>query len=332
VPRRGFTLIELLVVIAIIGMLLALLLPAVQSAREAARRAQCMNNVKQIGLAVHNYHSTFSVLPPGNTTSARATEAYTGFEWRMSPFVSILSQMDLGTMFNDYNPNCGTGGCIEIPGRAVPQTAVTNTKVPRYQCPSGTTGNSPMIPAEGHLGTAGAAATWSSSYAFNTGLKFAAAPTMYFTNYMRYRGTAVAGPFAPNSSVRLSDITDGTSNTILVAEADRDDSRTNVVSCCRGSTAVARNSYQAFWTEGDLHSLRSTEMLAYRSIGDCMATSGLAAARWSECARTFGGPHFGITVVGFGDGSVRSVGERVDSRAWRALGMSCGGEVVNLDN
>src|SRR5262245_35680516 len=91
-PRRGFTLIELLVVIAIIGVLIALLLPAVQSAREAARRAQCVNNLKQLALASHNYHDTHSLLPPGHRTYTNGT-----FQ------VFILPYIEQNALFNAWN-------------------------------------------------------------------------------------------------------------------------------------------------------------------------------------------------------------------------------------
>src|SRR6202008_1315417 len=87
--HRGFTLIELLVVIAIIAVLVALLLPAVQQAREAARRAQCSNNLKQMGLALHKYHDTNTVFPPGSQSN-----------WRTSMFVSMLPFLDQGPLFD----------------------------------------------------------------------------------------------------------------------------------------------------------------------------------------------------------------------------------------
>ena len=327
--RHGFTIIELLVVITIMALLMGLMLPAVQSAREAARKLQCRNNLKQIALAVHNYHDTYSRLPPGGTTSARATEAFTGFEWRTSPFVSILPYLDQAPLFNDYNPNCGTGGCIEIPGRSFPQGTVVNADLNILRCPAATVGNLHGIPAEGHLGTAGAGAASYSSYAFNAGRKFGASPTMYFLGYQMQRGPTLAGAFAPNSSVRIGDIRDGTTMTILVAEAEHDDSRTNVAACCRGSSAVARNAYHAYWTECDLHSLRSTEMHPFRSIGDCMEATGLPSSRWVECAKTFGGPHLSVVNVGFCDGAVRTVSDFIDIRIWQGLGTINGGEVVN---
>src|SRR5262245_8269827 len=110
--RRGFTLIELLVVIAIIAVLISLLLPAVQSAREAARRAQCVNNLKQIGLAIHNYISTFESLPP-----AGSSDVAPGANWTKAPFsmkVRILPYMEQQAAFNAANfaldPEWSNGG------------------------------------------------------------------------------------------------------------------------------------------------------------------------------------------------------------------------------
>src|SRR5271165_2455314 len=130
--RRGFTLIELLVVIAIIAVLIALLLPAVQSAREAARRAQCINNLKQVGIAMHNYHSALSSLPPGGLAIVDGT-------WQLF----ILPFMELSTLYNAYNQD----GTYELPGGlkntdsefrygGVAQVTVTSSRINTLTCPS----------------------------------------------------------------------------------------------------------------------------------------------------------------------------------------------------
>ena len=116
-PRRGFTLIELLVVIAIIAVLIALLLPAVQAAREAARRIQCVNNMKQLGLAIHNYHDVNDALPPGRIWSQRS-----GASRRSSPgqqnttwFCLMLPQFEQQTLANAFNFSLGSEGPVARP-------------------------------------------------------------------------------------------------------------------------------------------------------------------------------------------------------------------------
>jgi prepilin-type N-terminal cleavage/methylation domain-containing protein len=126
-PRRfGFTLIELLVVIAIIGALVALLLPAVSSARESARRAQCVNNLKQIGIALTNYHDTVGSFPPGQIGAA---------DWMVwSAHAMLLPYLEQRPLYDAANFNFGTG--CRPDGKAVENATVTRTKIDLFLCPS----------------------------------------------------------------------------------------------------------------------------------------------------------------------------------------------------
>ncbi len=128
--RRAFTLIELLVVIAIIGVLIALLLPAVQAAREAARRAQCTNNLKQIGLAMHNYHSAMGSFPLGSILARSSVSTYGGNKW--SVHSQLLAFMEQKAIYNALNfsvsPNNGMGGPMNRTGRI--------TRINTFLCPS----------------------------------------------------------------------------------------------------------------------------------------------------------------------------------------------------
>ena len=124
---RGFTLIELLVVIAIIAVLIALLLPAVQQAREAARRAQCKNHLKQIGLALHNYHDIANGLPPGwiGVNSTFQPDVFGGNGWGWA--ARILPQMDQGPLFNTLN--------FSLHMTATAHAAARTTTLPAFRCP-----------------------------------------------------------------------------------------------------------------------------------------------------------------------------------------------------
>ncbi|MBV8232752.1 MAG: DUF1559 domain-containing protein [Planctomycetaceae bacterium] len=138
-PSRGFTLIELLVVIAIIGVLIALLLPAVQSAREAARRAQCVNNLKQLGLATHNYIATYESLPSGSLwPCSLASEACGG--WGVGPLVQLFNYLDQSALYNAYNAGRGVWGSYppDASGSTLwwANTTVFNTTVSTFLCPS----------------------------------------------------------------------------------------------------------------------------------------------------------------------------------------------------
>ncbi len=139
--RRGFTLIELLVVIAIIGVLIALLLPAVQAAREAARRSQCTNNLKQIGLALHNYHSATDALPPSGQAFANE---YPQLGWAHGPQnfsmkVRLLPYLESGNAYNTVNFNVtaiwGVENASCIDGFSINRT-IRQTKISSYSCPS----------------------------------------------------------------------------------------------------------------------------------------------------------------------------------------------------
>jgi prepilin-type N-terminal cleavage/methylation domain-containing protein/prepilin-type processing-associated H-X9-DG protein len=198
--RRGFTLIELLVVIAIIGILIALLLPAVQKIREAAARLQCQNNLKQIGLAIHNYHDSYNALPP----SHNATD---GWPAMMLPYI------EQGNLYNTYKLGAGYA-------QATNQVAIAG-QVKIFVCPSApgqggrfqitqtpdAYGSAAQLPAMMGLIDYGAVNQVFDGFYIANGLPVPAG----------YPNTCL-GPLQPNMATPITAITDGTSNTIMIAE------------------------------------------------------------------------------------------------------------------
>jgi prepilin-type N-terminal cleavage/methylation domain-containing protein len=314
IRRRGFTLIELLVVIAIIAILIALLLPAVQQAREAARRSQCKNNLKQIGLGLHNYLDQNRTFPPGSIRDYVNFPAGTG-SWNTSMLswgARILPYMDKKAISQkiDWGIYPGTGGS---------NTALLTLNLEVYRCPSDANETS----------IAGIAPT----------------------NYVACLGNSDDGLstqniLSINSSVRIADVKDGTSSTMVVSEckvnnpwvyryegnaAGYSDCQfgiappvTNNWSTSGGSGGTPGRGYSWFlaisnqsWTYTTR--FRPNDSLQLNHECELWSYPGYFAARSSHP----GGVHTLMT-----DGAVRFINSTIDINTWRALGTKRGGETL----
>jgi len=306
--QQGFTLVELLVVIAIIGILVALLLPAVQSAREAARRMQCTNNLKQIGLAMHNYHDTYKSFPYG--ANARWGHAWT---------THILPQLEQRALFDTVpQPWNDSGAWTGADARSLGLIALAQSALPAYRCPS-----QPGPPNE-PLSVNGLTGRGIGNYLGNAGGN-ATNDNVGTGGMDRSNGVLIASLFyGPRDSrtvppIAFRDIIDGTSNTLLVAES------IYMLDTAQGCNICDRYTlYHMNFDSGNgsdfSEALGST---FYRINNQAVNTSE------RECA--FSSYHPGGCVGALSDGSTRFFSETIDLATWQAVGSRAGGEVVTLD-
>ncbi len=239
--RRGFTLVELLVVIAIIGVLVALLLPAVQTARESARRMTCSNNFKQLGLALHNYHDVFQRFPPAGVNYGwclnppAATNLPTNNRLNANGLAMMLSYYEQTALADQYRSNepasnsmhgntgcCGPNNALEpMVGNATKNAVVARTKLKIFLCPSDP--NDPLLPATSYYSigdTTDLGRGVKTNYDFSVRLAYAC----YQWQLDRQSGTVSSQlhMFGENSNTRFGDITDGASTTVAMCESTRD--------------------------------------------------------------------------------------------------------------
>jgi prepilin-type N-terminal cleavage/methylation domain-containing protein/prepilin-type processing-associated H-X9-DG protein len=334
--RRGFTLIELLVVIAIIAVLIGLLLPAVQAAREAARRMQCTNNLKQVGLAMHNYHSAFDSFPPtggidvnGNTVGGGRVPQTASVHMRL---LNYLEHIDV---YNAYNFKLGD---VLNNSAVSAQTTVMSTNIAGYLCPS-----------DANPGTVGTLAGGYSSqvtninYAINAGnnRQNVGGPVNGISWWLG--GSAIYGRLTT-----LAAITDGTSNTAGLSEWVKGKSGAmspghNLVyaigslvngggqadySACVASTTPLWDNKGEYWTLQDTGRGGPYYHVMTPNKPACSVSQSFGTVDSFIGASSM---HPGGVNVVMMDGSVRFLKDSVNLATWLALGSRAGGEVVSGD-
>jgi prepilin-type N-terminal cleavage/methylation domain-containing protein len=310
--RHGFTLVELLVVIAIIGILVALLLPAVQSAREAARRMQCQNNMKQTALAMHNHHDAKGYFPHGvynyldSTTSS--PDPYNQMQNRRCWFHDMLPYIEQQALYDQFDTHMkmhSSHSALAFPGMM--------TVVSSMCCPSD--GNSPKVKTFwGGLGT--------EHQGFSGNLVLLAG-SGYFNEGGVTKSAELDGLFFSKSEVSIGQIKDGTTNTLLVTEL--------LLSPDIGSHDI-RGRYYNPAHGGVLFSTRVPPNTLVPDRFNWCSENPIAAA---PCINTGSNMfvsarsnHSGGVNVGLADGAVRFLSQHIDANLYRALGSRHGGEII----
>ncbi len=350
--RRGFTLIELLVVIAIIAVLIALLLPAVQAAREAARRMQCVNNLKQFGLAVQNYHDVNGAFPPiGMRLVTAGTATVQPFLQNQSLKARILPFLEQQPLFNSINfsfgMSTGTAGSSPEDPQGV-NTTLQVVQVNVFNCPSDANIPNPTYNASSYVNNLG-------TYpAFNGGT---------FSGPAYYLGVFTASTALPNCSgaanlsgmgpVSISSIVDGTSNTAMFSEGIKGRNAT--------ATSFGNGLDVTFKLAGSACTLGSDQAIGIACQAATAFGDGERGMQWARYYEGRGGGYFHTTLpngkscvfTGVGtppnpygassyhsggvnvallDGSVKFVKSTVAYQTWYALGTRAGGEIISADS
>ncbi|MEQ1826162.1 MAG: DUF1559 domain-containing protein [Pirellula sp.] len=310
--RSGFTLVELLVVIAIIGILVGLLLPAVQAAREAARRMQCGNNLKQIGLAVHNYESANKKFPPGNVTDGDCCSEPSKSVWTIA-ILPYIEQVALNGTFNPALP-------IEHAGH----NFLRQQNLPTYNCPSDPVAGQLLVPDSGphnnltsitssYRGMGGVGWGFPGEYIYRRqwdSSDMLTAPTQK-KGFFHWVGTVPNRP-AGYKLETFGTVSDGTSNTLMVGEYTT-------------RTRPRRTTFWAFAYTSFALSCATPESRTLIPDYDRCAAQGDS----NPCKRAFASMHTGIIMFNRVDGSVNPMSQNIDMTVYTGLSTIAGGEVVS---
>jgi prepilin-type N-terminal cleavage/methylation domain-containing protein/prepilin-type processing-associated H-X9-DG protein len=311
---QGFTLIELLVVIAIIAGLIGLLLPAVQKVRESASRLRCKNNLKQIGLAMHNYEGRMGHFPPGYLANAKTTDG-TGPGWGWAAHLLPDLEQDAVYRLIDF----------AVPLTAARHAAVRTANVPFLRCPSDPR-QEPIANAEFiHKGTPNPLAgdlARSNYVACYGNTPFLGEDPAVLTTHLVVDGISGRGMFYRNSKVRIGDIADGLSNSFMVGERSAANSMATWVGVIPGSSWRSINDQEYYG--GPPTNLAASLVLGH-------ACRQHAPSSENGVAEDFSSPHvLGINVL-FADGSVHSVHKSVNMQVYPFTASIADGKPMQVD-